>query len=115
MKIRICGTDHRHAEVEVRELLSLSEDELPGALRQLNDLDGVREAVILSTCNRFEVVYVGDGICNGEVFKLLGTWAGLPEAQLSSHLVEYTADEAVRHLFRVSGSLESMVLGESQI
>ena len=115
MKISIIGTDHRLAKVELRELLAMSEDQVPDALADLVAISGIREAAVLSTCNRFEVVYVDEGSCDAELGRVLAVWAGLPADELEPHLIRYDGAEAARHLFSVTSSLDSMVLGESQI
>ncbi len=115
MRIRLCGTNHREAPVEVRERLALSDADFQPALRRLHGLPGVREVVLVSTCNRVEVIWVDDGQAEDAVAAEMGRWSGLAPAELEPHLVRAIDDEAVRHLFRVCGSLDSMVLGESQI
>jgi glutamyl-tRNA reductase len=115
MRIRLCGTNHRRAPVDVRERLALPYEELAPALHRLHALDGVREVVLVSTCNRVEVIWVEDGGDEGQVEAELCAWSGLPLARLEQHLDQAVDDGAVRHLFRVCSSLDSMVLGESQI
>ena len=116
-EIVIVGVTHRSAPVEVREQLAFSEDRIDTALRQLTGIGAVEEGVIVSTCNRVEVVasssqgdeaveHLTDFLVDGE---------RLPKAQLTEHLSVYRNREAVRHLFRVAASLDSMVVGEPQI
>ena len=115
MRIRLCGTSHRQAPVEVRERLALPEADLGPTLRRLHELPGVREVVLVSTCNRVEVVWVDEGAEPGAVATEMARWSSLTLAELEPHLLSGVDDEAVRHLYRVCGSLDSMVLGESQI
>jgi glutamyl-tRNA reductase len=93
----------------VREKLSLSGDELKDALAGLKARDGVAEVMVVSTCNRMEVYVLGDSADPAR--RLFLDRSGDAE----EHLYEAAGPEAVRHLFRVSASLDSMVLGEQQI
>ena len=115
MRIRICGTNHREAPVEVRERLSLPDADFQPTLRRLHELPGVREVVLVSTCNRVEVFWVDEGSGDDAMSSEMARWSGLTLGELEPHLITGCDDEAVRHLFRVCGSLDSMVLGESQI
>ena len=115
MRIRLCGTNHRQAPVEVRERLALAEADFQPTLRRLHELPGVREVVLVSTCNRVELVWVDEGADDDVMAAQMARWSGLTPAELSPHLLSACDDAAVRHLYRVCGSLDSMVLGESQI
>jgi glutamyl-tRNA reductase len=116
-EIVIVGLNHRTAPVEVRERLAFPADKVGRALRELRERDGISEGVILSTCNRVEVcVLAGEGYKGVErVKEFLAGFHGMSRDELSNHLYHYIGEEAVRHLFRVSSSLDSMVLGEPQI
>ena len=113
MKLLITGVNHRTAPVEVRERLAFPEGELPEALRLLREGVGVDEALILSTCNRVEIAVMGD--CSATITKFLAGHRGLDADWLEPYLYHYRGDEALRHLFRVAASLDSMVVGEPQI
>lgn len=115
--IVIVGLNHRSAPVEVRERLAFPADTVGHALRGLVERDGIAEGVILSTCNRVEVcVLAGQGYKGTDSVKeFLSAWHGIPQAELSAYLYHHLGEDAVRHLFRVSSSLDSMVLGEPQI
>ncbi len=115
MRIRLLGTNHRTAPVELREKLAVPFEGLPNAVEELSRLPGVREVVLLSTCNRVELVWVDDGACVEDLVGLLGSWAAMPPGAIEPHLHKLADDEAVQHIFRVTSSLDSMVLGESQI
>ncbi|HEU4949642.1 MAG TPA: hypothetical protein VFT11_02670, partial [Candidatus Deferrimicrobiaceae bacterium] len=112
-EIVIVGLNHRTAPVEVRERLAFPADTVGHALRGLRERDGVSEGVILSTCNRVEVCALsGEGYKGVERIKeFLAAYHGMPIVELSNHLYHHLGEEAVRHLFRVSSSLDSMVLG----
>jgi glutamyl-tRNA reductase len=115
--IVIVGLNHRSAPVEVRERLAFPADTIGHALRGLVSGDGVSEGVILSTCNRVEVcILAAEGYKGAEsVREFLSGWHSIPKSELSAYLYHHVGEEAVRHLFRVSSSLDSMVLGEPQI
>jgi glutamyl-tRNA reductase len=116
-EILIVGVNHRKAPLEVRERLSFDDGLLDQALRDLMALSPVEEGVIVSTCNRVEVVAAtsdGDSAVEALV-AFLARGEHLASEQLGKHLSVYRGREAVRHLFRVAASLDSMVVGEPQI
>jgi glutamyl-tRNA reductase len=117
-KIIIVGLNHDTAPVEVRERVTFSSSVLGESLKHLHSLDSIKEGVILSTCNRVEVVATAlDGqaaIREVEKFLAREHSVNTPEG-LNDHLYRYTGNMAVRHLFRVASSLDSMVVGEPQI
>jgi glutamyl-tRNA reductase len=116
-EIVIVGVNHRKAPVEVREQLNFGDGLLDDALRQLITLEPVEESVILSTCNRVEVVATTtDGDLAVETLtSFLANREHVEQQLLIEHLSVYRGREAVRHLFRVAASLDSMVVGEPQI
>ncbi len=117
MDIVLVGLNHRTAPVEVRERIAFRNGELAPALRRLVAIEGVAEGAILSTCNRVEVVACGadPGAIGSALPGFLAREHALGEAVLSGHLYTHTGRDAVRHLFRVAASLDSMVVGEPQI
>ena len=116
-QIVIVGLNHRTAPVEVRERLAFPADTIGHALRGLVAPRWIAEGVILSTCNRVEVcVLAQEGYRGTESVKeFLSSFHGMPLRDLSDYLYHQEGEEAVRHLFRVASSLDSMVLGEPQI
>jgi glutamyl-tRNA reductase len=114
MKFQLIGVNHKSAPIEVRERLAIPESRLPEALRRLAEHPGVDEGMILSTCNRVEVLAQTK---NGSVDLrgFLRDYFHLDPAEYEAHLYEHHEGEAIRHLFRVSSSLDSMVVGEPQI
>lgn len=114
-QLALVGLSHHTAPIEVRERMAFAEDRLAEALRALSALPGVGEAMIVSTCNRVEV-YAGldDAAAVAALERFLVEDRGLP-AELRGHLYARDGREALRHLFRVAASLDSMVVGESQI
>jgi len=117
MKLLLTGVSHKTAPVEVREGLAFHEDALPAALQGLKSCEGVSEAVILSTCNRVEImVTTTDGADpQGIVDSFLARQKALDPASIAPNLYRHEGREAIHHLFRVASSLDSMVIGEPQI
>ena len=114
MNLQLLGVNHRTAPVEVRERLAIPESKLPQALQQLMTVPGVNEALILSTCNRVEIVAQ---TANGstDLRNFLKQYFAVDPVPYEPHLYEFRQDDAVRHVFRVASSLDSMVVGEPQI
>ena len=117
MKISITGVNHKSAPLEVRERLSFSNNTLPGALQQLKKAPGLMEGMILSTCNRVEVTVCAEDDADTKHLTedFLSRSQKVEPASLTPYLYRYDGDEAIRHLFRVAASLDSMVVGEPQI
>jgi len=119
MSIVLVGVNHKTAPVEVRELLAFSDEACDEGLRRLVDGDVVREGLIVSTCNRVEILsattteQIADG--TERITEFLNSSRTLPSGFLSQHIYSHTDEEAVRHLFRVASSLDSMVVGEPQV
>ena len=117
MNFFIIGVSHHRAPVSLREKLSAPET-LDTALQALQDCgDGLAESLVLSTCNRLEVLGVADEpeTAARAVTKILAETANISLAELRPCLHQHFGLEAARHLFRVSASLDSLVLGEPQI
>ena len=117
MKLAVTGINHRTAPVEVRELLAFEPSSLPSALADLTAREGVLEAVIVSTCNRVEIAVTAEDSCDpsGAVTDFLCTSRRMSIEAVRQHLYHHEDREAIRHLFRVAASLDSMVVGEPQI
>jgi glutamyl-tRNA reductase len=113
----VAGLSHRNAPVELREQLALDEDKLRELLRDVAGTGVVREAIILSTCNRVEAYAVAEvpGEARSAVFRQLCRHRGVEPATVEAALYTYAEGDAVRHAFRVASSLDSMVIGEPQI
>ncbi len=105
----LVGLSHKSAPIEVRERVALTGDALKTALGELRGTDGVAEAFVVSTCNRVEVYVHADGIEPARQFFTVRS------SEAAEHLYEKGGVEAIRHLFRVAASLDSMVVGEQQI
>ena len=115
MRFQLIGVNHKTAPVEVRERLAIPESRLPEACRKLAEYPGIEEGMILSTCNRVEVLANTKNGGGADLRGFLENYFQLDGAELHKHLYEYAEQEAVRHLFRVAASLDSMVVGEPQI
>jgi glutamyl-tRNA reductase len=117
-EIFIVGLNHRSAPIEIREGVAFERSQLTEALGRLRHLSTVRESVILSTCNRVEVVGAAPETHHAveAVTSFLNEQRPFSnDGDLERHLYNYRGAEAVRHLFRVAASLDSMVVGEPQI
>jgi glutamyl-tRNA reductase len=114
MRFQLIGVNHRTAPVEVRERLAIPESRLPEACKLLAEQPGVDEAMILCTCNRVEVL-ASTNNGGADLRRFLHSYFQLPAEELEKHLYEYREQDAVRHMFRVAASLDSMVVGEPQI
>jgi len=114
MNFRLIGVNHKSAPIEVREKLAIPESRLPEVTARLAKHPGVEEALVLSTCNRVELLArTTNGAADLRAF--LREQFGAEAAGLNGCLYEKDGREAVRHLFRVASSLDSLVLGEPQI
>jgi glutamyl-tRNA reductase len=110
------GISHRTASVEDREALAMAPDTIPALLGRLRDDGFSNEAVILSTCNRTEVYTVpGEKGDVGRLARWLAESGGVTERGISEKIYQKRDQEALRHIFRVASSLDSLVLGEPQI
>ena len=115
MGVIVVGVSHRTAPIDVRERLTFGAEELGPALAELRGAGGVREAVLLSTCNRTEVYAVTEDAgpdAAADAWALLSRRLGAPAAPLG---YAHHDKDAVAHLFRVASGMDSMILGEAQI
>ena len=117
MKFVLTGLNHRTAPVDVREKIAFDDQALPEALDNLKSRPGVLEGMILSTCNRVEVSVTAedDADMAGAVEAFLADSRHVERAWVTPYLYRYDGSDAIRHLFRVAASLDSMVVGEPQI
>src|SRR5689334_20549796 len=113
MPLYALGLNHATAPVSVRERVAFQLDTLGTALRDLLGQPQVKEAAILSTCNRTEVYFNGSDAT--AVMRWLEAFHRVPKATLSPHVYTLPQDQAVPHAFRVASGLDSMILGEPQI
>lgn len=116
MPVLTLGLSHSTAPLSVRERVTFSDLRLPEALAALAAVDGVRESMIVSTCNRTEIhAITGTQAAAARVGEWLCQWHGMERGTLDAHIYTYRERDAVRHVLRVASGLDSMVLGEPQI
>ena len=117
MNLVLVGLSHKTAPVNIREKLHFPEPQLPEALELLRSQYEVQESMILSTCNRVEVLAQTDDSPEGvqQVRDFICNFHKVSYDTLQQFLYDFTQIDAVRHVFRVASSLDSMVLGEPQI
>ncbi len=119
MKLQVIGCNHHNSSVEMRERLAFSPAQLRDALVRLRHLFPEAETVLLSTCNRVELYFAAQEAVrcptHHQVVEFLAEFHGLDPATFFDELFERTGEDAVRHLFTVAASLDSMVVGEAQI
>jgi glutamyl-tRNA reductase len=118
MILVVVGCSYRNTPVALRERLAFGADKLPRALDELTVRYGC-EAVIISTCNRVELYLARPGATiapdAGLMAEFLSEMQAMSADEVHAHLYEYRNADAVRHLFRVAASLDSLVIGEGQI
>lgn len=117
MHTLVVGLNYKTAPVEIREKFSFADGTLADAMRALQGQKSILENVIVSTCNRTEIYAVVDQLHTGRHFvkQFLSTWFRMPVESFASHLYIREDDEAMKHLFKVTAGIDSMVLGETQI
>ncbi|TVQ96001.1 MAG: glutamyl-tRNA reductase [Deltaproteobacteria bacterium] len=116
-KLLLLGTSHRTAPVEAREQLAVPEGDVPALLDGLVGQSAIREAVLLSTCNRVELVVAGEEeeAMRASLLQHLERERGISLGWVERYAYALEGEEAIRHLFRVASSLDSLIVGEPQI
>ena len=118
MSVQVVGCSHHTTSIAVRERLAFNAEQTPSALEQLrHELPNV-EAVLLSTCNRVELYTAAENAelpTRDQVAGFFARFHGLDPGEIAEHLYQHAGEAAVRHLFTVASSLDSMVVGEPQI
>jgi glutamyl-tRNA reductase len=114
MTLAIIGVNYKTAPIALREQIAISREDLPETTRALAAVEGISECMIVSTCNRVELVAAVES-ADTDLTGFLHHHFGLDRELLKPHIYEHRDRDAVRHLFRVSASLDSMVVGEPQI
>jgi glutamyl-tRNA reductase len=118
MEILVVGLSHKTAPIELRERLIVPEQDLPKPLEMMGDSAELVERMLVATCNRVEVYAVTEGQvekATGVIADCLATYRNVEKAEFQDKLYTHSAGDAVRHVFRVASSLDSMVVGEPQI
>jgi glutamyl-tRNA reductase len=114
MNFFVLGVNHKTAPVEVRERFAIPEARLPEALGKLTSMDGIEEGMIVSTCNRVEI-FARSQKEQCDLQQFVREYFGFKPGEYEQFIFEHRKMAAVRHVFRVASSLDSMVVGESQI
>lgn len=117
MKVLVIGVNHKTATVEIREKLAFNGPKLEEGIFGLRKVPEVKEAAVLSTCNRVELYICASksGSAADHIKGFLSAFHGLPRQDFEKSLYVHEGEDAIRHIFRVSSSLDSMVVGEPQI
>ncbi len=117
MNIIVIGLSHKTASVDIREKVAFSPNSIEKPLRELLSLEGIVEGIIVSTCNRVEIYATTHDIAGGiaRIRRFLADYHHLSYDLLEPHLYSFHGEDAIRHVFRVASSLDSMVVGEPQI
>lgn len=112
----VVGLSHHTAPIEVRERIALDQEKVESLLMELVDQSEVAEALVVSTCNRVEVVACArPGVEASALAQCLEVQLGRYASELTPHLYKHLGPKALQHLFRVASSLDSLVVGEPQI
>src|SRR4030067_2885523 len=117
MNILVIGLNHKTAGIDVREKIAFDGPKLGEAAEALKNSPGIKESLILSTCNRVEIYANVDEPASGEerIKKFISDFHKVPGEFLETALYAYSERKALTHIFRVASSLDSMVVGEPQI
>ncbi|WP_456465464.1 glutamyl-tRNA reductase [Persephonella sp.] len=117
MEIFATGLNYKTAPVEVREKLALSEENYADILDKISKIPSIYECTVLSTCNRVEIYGISDNPEESylDILKILSSYSGLKVEDLKKYIFMYKDKDAIKHIFQVSSSLDSMVIGEPQI
>ncbi len=115
MPLLTTGISHHTATLEIREKIAIARTDYAVRVKELRELEGVEEVIVVSTCNRTEIYSIGPKQSREQVRHWLQAKGNLSDAEMDEHCYVHEREQAARHLFRVAGGLESLVLGESQI
>ena len=111
------GMNHKTAPVELRELVAFGGHNIDEVMNSIRSIKDIKESMVLSTCNRVEILFTTDKEKKAKesVIEFLSRVSGIKKEELGSTLYIYDNEEAIRHIFRVGASLDSMIVGEPQI
>ncbi len=115
LKVAVVGVSYKSAPVAVRERVAIAGEERDRVLAELRDENAIREAIVVSTCNRVEVYAAGDDEMRAVEHAKHVLSARVPGEDLRPYLYDRKGIDAVKHVFRVASSLDSLVVGEPQI
>jgi glutamyl-tRNA reductase len=114
MTFLLTGVNHHSAPVDVRERFAVPEKDLPAAVQKLSSYPGIEEGMIISTCNRVEfLARATNG--SADIHGFLADYFQTPREEFEPYLYDHRDNDAIKHIFRVASSLDSMVVGEPQI
>jgi len=113
--VTIVGTNHNYSDIEIRQKLAFESDTLDIYLKTLKQIKYIKEVMILSTCNRVEIICVSEEPVEDRIIEFLSDHSGVSVEILKGILYVKKNIDAVRHIFKVASSLDSMVVGEPQI
>ncbi|MCR5834791.1 MAG: glutamyl-tRNA reductase [Selenomonadaceae bacterium] len=113
MHLKVIGLNHTTAPVEVRERFSVGKEAIRRGLENLDEYDGLSEAVVLTTCNRSEIYAVSESGCENSIKQFMNDLIGAVVDD--KYLYTYDGEDCARHLFAVTSGLDSLILGEGQI
>ncbi|MCE9584271.1 MAG: glutamyl-tRNA reductase [Planctomycetes bacterium] len=115
-QVQVVGLNHRNTPVDVRERVAVRVDQTRGFLLQLRERPMVDEAILICTCNRVEAWMSGDPeTALARAVALIASHGGLTPEVLRPYLYDFRGEQAITHLFSVASSLDSMIVGETQI
>ena len=116
-KLIVVGVNHKSTPVELRERLAFTHGKIEDSTERLGEFPEILESLIISTCNRVEIYARGENVDNGIhlLKQFICEYHGINIEELDKHFYSYREEKTVEHLFRVSSSLDSMVVGEAQI
>ena len=111
------GMNHETAPVELRELVSFGRDDIDKVLDAIRSIKDIKESLVLSTCNRVEILFTTENEKESKesVIEFLSRLSGIEKQEIKPALYINDSQEAIRHIFRVGSSLDSMIVGEPQI
>jgi glutamyl-tRNA reductase len=115
MPLLTTGISHHTAPLEIREKIAITRLDNEEKVKELREFGEIEEVVLVSTCNRTEIYSIGPQQSREQVHHWLQATGKLSDAEMKEHCYIREREDSVRHLFRVAGGLESLVLGESQI
>ncbi|NNL03786.1 MAG: glutamyl-tRNA reductase [Xanthomonadales bacterium] len=115
MPLFTIGISHHTAPIEIREKVAISRTEFTERVKQLCELPGIEELLILGTCNRTEIYCLSSEGGRETVIEWIHRSNGIPAGELDEHIYIHQGEDAARHLVRVASGLDSLVLGETQI
>ena len=116
-EIVLLGLNHKTAPVALREKVAFTSEEVKRILDIFRETPALKESILVSTCNRMEVLFTADNPGEGtsKILSLISSFKSIPVDEFKRSIYAYQGDDAIRHLFKVAASLDSMVLGEPQI